>query len=145
MKRQALAFVASLACAGALVAAQSTPPPPQTPAEPAQKAQEVSITGCLVQGSSPNVFILENARAKPEDQGEKAVTYVIAVAKPEMSLKAHLNHSIKVTGTAEKLSAAATPPAAPPAAGQKPKEAELPKFTASNVTMVSDRCEPLSR
>jgi hypothetical protein len=141
MKRQALAFVASLVCAGALAAAQSTPPPPQTPADPQQqpKPAEVSITGCLVQGSAPNVFILENARAKPEDQGEKAVTYVITTVKPEMSLKAHLNHSIKVTGNAEKLSAAAAPPA-----GQKPKEGDLPKFTASSVTMVSDRCAPIA-
>jgi hypothetical protein len=145
MKRQALAFAASLVCAGALAAAQSTPPPPQTPADPQQqKPAEISVTGCLVQGSAPNVFVLENARVKPEDQNEKAVTYVITVAKPEMSLKTHLNHSIKVTGTADRISAAATPPATPPA-GQKPKEGDLPKFTASSVTMVSDRCEPIGQ
>lgn len=138
MKRQALAFVASLVCAGALVAAQSAPPPPQTPADPQQKPQEISVTGCLIQGSAPNVFVLENARVKPEDQNEKAATYVITVAKPEMSLKAHLNHSIKVTGIAEKVVAAA-----PPAGGAKPKEGDLPKFTASAVTMVSDRCAPI--
>jgi hypothetical protein len=138
MKRQALAFVASLVCAGALVAAQSAPPPPQTPAEPQQKPQEISVTGCLIQGSAPNVFVLENARVKPEDKTEKAATYVITVAKPEMSLKAHLNHSVKVTGIAD-ARAGATPPA-----GEKAKEGDLPKFTASAVTMVSDRCEPIA-
>ena len=96
MKRQALAFVASLACAGALVAAQSAPPPPQTPADPAQKPQEISLTGCLTQGSAPNVFILENAKVKPEDQNEKGATFVLVASKAEMSFKPHLNHSVKM-------------------------------------------------
>lgn len=137
MKRQALAFVASLACAGALVAAQSAPPPPQTPADPQQKPQEISLTGCLTQGSAPNVFILENAKVKPEDQNEKGATFVLVASKAEMSFKPHLNHSVKVTGIAESKTVGAPAPA-----GEKPKEAALPKLTASAVTMVSDRCEP---
>ena len=66
MKQLALGLAASLFSATALLA-QGAPPPPPTqnpPAAPQAQAKvpDVTITGCLIQGSSPTVFILENAK-----------------------------------------------------------------------------------
>lgn len=142
MKQLALGLAASLVSATALFA-QTTPPPnpPQNPpAQTAQtKAPDVTLTGCVIQGSSPNVFILENAKISKDDTSEKARTFVIVSAGEDLSLKPHLNHEVRVTGMAE-----AKVPAAPPA-GQKVAEKDLPKLTAKSVTMVADRCSPEPR
>jgi hypothetical protein len=152
MKRSVLGLVASLAFATALVSAQGqattqqqqTPPPAQSQPEqqPPQTQQipEVTLQGCLVQGSAPNVFIIENAKKNPDDDKEKAVTYVLEAdpADPKLSFRTHLNQSVTVVGKAEQR----TPPVVPP--GQKVAEKDLLKFTAKTVTMVADRCTPIA-
>lgn len=134
MKRHVLSVIVASVFATGLVAAQgagSAPPqqPPQT-----QKAPEATITGCVIQGSSPTVFILEAARLNPQDRNEKVKTYVLVAGTEDLQFKAHLNHEVRVTGVAESK----TPPAPP--AGQKVAEKDLPKLTAQSVTMVADRC-----
>jgi hypothetical protein len=129
MKRHVLSAIVASVFATGLVAAQGTQQPPQT-----QKAPEATITGCVIQGSSPTVFILESARLNPQDQNEKVKTYVLVSGTEDLKFVAHLNHEVRVTGVAESK----TPPV--PAAGQKVAEKDLPKLTAQSVTMVADRC-----
>ncbi len=133
MKRHVLSVIVASVFATGLVAAQGStqqpPPQPQT-----QKAPEATITGCVIQGSSPTVFILEAARTNPQDRNEKVKTYVLVAGTEDLNLKNHLNHEVRVTGVAESK----TPPTPP--AGQKVLEKDLPTLTAQSVTMVADRC-----
>jgi len=80
------------------------------------------------------VFILNNARVKPDDKSEKAQTFVIVAGTEDLMLKNHVNHEVTITGSAE-AKVAPVPPA-----GQTVAEKDLPKLTAKSVTMVSDRC-----
>jgi len=143
MKQLALGLAASLVSATALLAQTAPPPPPtqtQPPAQTAQtKAPDVTVTGCIIQGSGPNVYILENAKINKDDTAEKARSFVIVSAGEDLSFKPHLNHEVRVTGMAE----AKVPPTPP--AGQKVAEKDLPKLTAKSVTMVADRCSPEPR
>ena len=143
MKQLALGLAASLISATALLAQTAPPPtPPQNPpaqSAPQTKAPDVTLTGCLIQGSSPNVYILENAKISKDDTSEKARTFVLASAGEDLSFKPHLNHEVRVTGMAD----AKVPPTPP--AGQKIDEKDLPKLTAKSVTMVADRCAPEPR
>jgi hypothetical protein len=134
MKRHVLSVIVATVFATGLIAAQgsgSAPPqqPPQT-----QKAPEAILTGCIIQGSSPAVFILDSARKNPQDRNEKAQAFLLIAGTEDLQFKAHLNHEVRVTGLAETK----TPPT--PAAGQKVAEKDLPKLTAASVTMVADRC-----
>ena len=138
MKRHVLSVIAASVFATGLVAAQGAgaqqPPPAQNPPQQAQKAPEAILTGCIIQGSSPAVFILDSARKNPQDRNEKAQTFLIVAGTEDLKLKEHLNHEVRVTGLAENK----TPPTPP--AGQKVAEKDLPKLTAASVTMVADRC-----
>lgn len=136
MKRHVLSVIVASVFATGLVAAQGQgqgsaqqPPTPQT-----QKAPEAVLTGCIIQGSSPAVFILDSARKNPQDRNEKAQTFLIVAGTEDLKLKEHLNHEVRITGLAETK----TPPTPP--AGQKVAEKDLPKLTAASVTMVADRC-----
>jgi hypothetical protein len=142
MKSQVIGIVGSFVLATSLAAqgAVQNPPPGQTP-PPAQqqvaekqKGTEVSITGCVIQGSTPAIFIIDNAKVKPEDPNEKPVTYVLVAGTEDLMFKEHLNHEVKVTGEVERR----TPPVAQP--GQKVAEKDLLKFTTKGVTQVADRC-----
>jgi hypothetical protein len=103
-----------------------------------QKYQEVSLTGCLVQGTGPDVFILENAKADPRDTSQKGWTYVLASGAAAVSFREHLNNEVRVDGTAEMK----MPPS--PAAGESVKESDLPKLKATKIVHVATTCsQPL--
>jgi hypothetical protein len=131
MKRTVVGLCLSLAFATVMVAAQTTPPP----AQDQQKTPDQSLTGCLTQGSGPTVFILDNARRNASDRAEKGARYLIVEAGEDLGLKSHLNHEVTVTGAPE-----AKMLTTPPAAGQKPIEKDLPKFSVKTVTEIADRC-----
>jgi hypothetical protein len=133
MKRQLFGLAASLAFASALVAAQATSKvTPQT--QPQQKDHAVTLTGCLIQGSSPTVFLLDNARENPKSTMEKSKSYKLASAAEDLNFSKNLNHEVRVTGTPDQM-AAATPPA-----GQKATEKDLPTLRAQSITSVADTC-----
>jgi hypothetical protein len=137
MKRHVLSLIVASVFATGLVAAQGSgaqQPPAQNPPQQAQKAAETVITGCVIQGSSATVFILETARLNPQDRNEKVKTYVLVAGTEDLKFADHLNHEVRVTGLAE-AKTIPTPPA-----GQKVPEKDLPKLTAQSVTMVADRC-----
>ena len=98
------------------------------------KFEEVSLTGCLVQGSGPSVFILENARTDPRDTSQKGRSYVLADGSMSISFRDHLNNEVRVDGEAEMK----TPPAMP--VGQRAKESDLPKLKATKVTHIATTC-----
>jgi hypothetical protein len=134
MKRFVLASIASLTLAVAAVSAQE----PQNPPADQKAPPSVTLQGCVIQGSSPTVFILDNARIKPEDKTEKGKTYVIVAGTEDLQLQKHVNHEVTITGSAE-AKVAPVPPA-----GQTVAEKDLPKLTAKSVVMVSDRCATAS-
>jgi hypothetical protein len=127
------------------VAAQGTtaPRPPIAPDEPQktapqppqqkQQIADVVLTGCLIQGAGPTVFILDNAKVSANDPAAKPQQFVLASDTEDINFKAHLNHEVTVSGTMGMK-------APEPPAGKKVEEKDLPKLTAKSLTMVSDRC-----
>ena len=138
MKRTVIGWIVGVVAATSLVAAQGAQTAQSaattTPNDPQQKTADVSLTGCVIQGSSPTVYILDNARLKSDDANEKAKIFVLVNQVEDLDLKGHINHEVTVTGVAE----AKTPPVPP--AGQKVAEKDLPRFTAKALVMVADRC-----
>jgi hypothetical protein len=137
----AVCFVVAAGTA-AFQSQQTTPPPPPTqqqqtppttPAQPKTPAiPEVSLTGCLIQGSAPTVFILENAKADAKSPTEKGVKYIVLAAAQDLNLRAHLNHEVVVGGMTDGKDA--------PPTDKKVEEKDLPKLSAKKVTMVSNTC-----
>jgi hypothetical protein len=115
MKRLVLSVIVASVFATGLVAAQGAGSA-QNPPQQAQKAPEVTITGCLIQGSSPTVFLFDAARINPQDKNERPKTYLLVAGTEDLKFKEHLNHEVRITGLAE----AKTVPNPP--AGQKVAE-----------------------
>lgn len=119
------------------LSAQQTPPPSQAAQPPQapqteQKPAEVTLTGCLVQGSGPAVFVFENVRKDPKSTTEPAVKYMVVAAAADLNIRQHLNHEVRITGTPDTKVA--------PPTSQKVEEKDLPKLTAKNITMVAETC-----
>lgn len=137
MKRHVIGFVASITVASALVAAQSTPPPPPAqqaaPAAQEQKAPEITLAGCVIQGSGPTVFILGNAKLNPQDKNEKVKTYVLVAEGEGVDFTRHVNHEVTLKGVAEQKAPSTVPP-------EKQTEKDLPRFSVKSLTMVADTC-----
>jgi hypothetical protein len=142
--RRALIGSAMALFFSAAVGAQATtqqPPPPtppqtqQTAPQTPQTTPEKTLVGCVVQGSTANVFILENA-VDPADKDAKPQTLKLATTDEEMDFTEHLNHQVQFVGTVT----AQTPPPTPPPAGQKVAEKDLQVFTVKTVTPVATTC-----
>ena len=151
MKATVTTFAAVLAITLGTAATQATQVPPPTQVPPATQATapqkqtppEVILTGCIVQGSSPTVFILDNAKKDPASAIEKGVRYLLASAVEDVDLRTHLNHEVRIVGEVD-VKVSADPVTAPPVPPVPPvptdPERMLPKLTAKSVTMVSDTC-----
>src|SRR5678815_5286389 len=150
--KTALTALAVCVAVAASTAAFQTPPPGQQTPPPGQQQQQtpppqqqqqivgddqktppdVTLTGCLVQGSTPSVYLFDNAKKDQKDKAETSVKYLVLIAGEDLDLRAHLNHEVTMTG---KIT---LKPALP--AGQKPAEKDLPTFATKSVTLVSDTC-----
>lgn len=135
----AIATIACAAITAATVVAQSQNPPPPTPPQPATQTvpqqspkPDVTLTGCVIQGSSPAIFLFDNARKNPKDKTEKGTRYVIVAVGEDMPLRSNLNHEVELVGQAE----VKTVPAG------KVEEKDLPRFSAKSLTLVSNTCSP---
>ena len=155
MKRAALSLMLSFAVAGSLYAAQAQSPQAQ-PAAPAaaqapapqapsvtvqtdKAAADITLTGCLIQGSSPNVFVLENAKMATAAAGDKGKSYVVVVSGAA-DLKPHLNHQVRIVG-GEGSTVKVTPTPGGAQVEVKPNdEASFPRLNARTVTMVANTC-----
>src|SRR5205814_2242272 len=124
MKRNLLGLIVAMALATPLVAQQQQqqPPPNQQAAQDHQKQtpKDITVTGCVVQGSQPTVFLLDNARVNTQDPNEKGKTYLIVESAQDLMVKTHLDHEVTITGKADDK----TPPTPPE--GQKVAEKDLP-------------------
>jgi hypothetical protein len=110
---------------------------PQAAAQAQKPAtQELTLTGCLVQGSTPTVFVFDKARKDPKSPTEKPVKYIVVAGTEDLNFRQHLNHEVQIVGTWDGRTAPAT---------GKVEEKDLPRFTAKSVTMVADTCTPLVR
>jgi hypothetical protein len=143
MKTALTALAVCVAVAASTAAFQTPPPGQQTPPPGQQQQQQivgddqktptdVTLTGCLVQGSTPSVYLFDNAKKDQKDKAEKSEKYLVLIAGEDLDLRAHLNHEVTMTG---KIT---LKPALP--AGQKPTEKDLPTFATKSVTLVSDTC-----
>ena len=138
MKRLLLAAAVALGTTSTFAMQQPPPAQPQaTPPAQEQKAPDVVLTGCLVQGSAPTIFVFENAKKDAKSDTEKGVSYIIVASSPDLNLRTHLNHEVTITGQSDGKTA--------PATGSKFEEKDLPKLTAKNVTMVSNTCAVAAR
>ncbi len=130
MKRAALAILISgLVVSVGAVSAQQTPPQSKT-----TKSMDISVTGCLIQGSGPTVFLLDNARVNPNDTVEKTQKYLVLNHIEDVNLATHLNHEVTFTGTADYKNAVVPMTTTPIV------EKNLPTLTAKSMVMVADRC-----
>ena len=122
----------------AAVLVHQTPPPPnpkpplQTSAKPTEA--EITVTGCLVQGSGLNVFVLQNAKRDPQSATEKAARYVVVPAAEDLALKPHVNHQVRILGVPDGR------PQPTPQAGGTVDEKLVPALSAKSLTMVSAAC-----
>src|SRR5689334_15631056 len=110
--------------------------------DPAPQAQtktppEIILTGCLVQGSGPTVFVVENAQKDPKSTTETAVKYVLVAGTEDLNLRTHVNHEVRLNGVTDGKIA--------PPTTQKIDEKDLPRFTVRGITMVSDTCTTFAR
>jgi hypothetical protein len=120
------------------------PAPPSPSAQPSQAAEpnrddadDTTLKGCLVQGSGPNVFILDNAKPSSAADTSKGERYILEISATPEQLKPVMNSHVEVNGTAKKAEKA---DAAPAAAGQDASEAALPKLTAKRITRIAETC-----
>lgn len=149
MKHRIVILGAAFAFATSVVATaqsqQQNPPPtqqqqqqqpPQTTPPDQQKVrtEEITLTGCVIQGSGPAVFVFENARVNPANRDEKTRTYVLMSGTEELNFRPHLNHQVMLVGKGEVKVLPTLKP------GEKYKETDLPKFTVVRVTEVSPTC-----
>jgi hypothetical protein len=125
MKRTVLSLTASMILAGSFVIAQSqTPQTPRETPQPAPSApsatqpssqdrsgSETRLTGCLIQGSSPNVFILDNARMSTDAKTAEGKKYVVVMADAS-GLRNQLNRQVTITGTSDDKAGAGVSPSA---------------------------------
>ncbi len=114
MKRTVFSLSASMVLAGSFVLAQAqTPQTPRDTPQPApsspsatqpssqdKSGSETRLTGCLIQGSSPNVFILDNARMSTDAKTAEGKKYVVVMADAS-GLRSQLNRQVTITGTAD--------------------------------------------
>jgi hypothetical protein len=136
MTRLALTLAASLVVVPIAASTQTQPP---VPMQETRQMPDVTLTGCLVQGTAPNVIVFANAKRNTDDTAEKALKYVVLAGTEDLNLREHLNHEVRILGQAEVKVAPTSP------AGQPILEKDLPKLTAKSVTMVSDTCAPAAR
>jgi hypothetical protein len=122
----------------ATVFVQQTPPPPNAkpPLQTSAKSTEaeITVTGCLVQGSAASVFILQNAKRDPLSATEKAARYVVVPATEDLVLKAHLSHQVRILGVPDGK------PQPTSQAGATVDEKLVPALNAKSLTMVSPSC-----
>jgi hypothetical protein len=118
----------------------------QAPAQDAQKAKTVSVTGCLAAGADAKSFTLNDAmpaaaakeQSKEAPKSSEMKTYRVT-ADESLKLTSHVGHKVTLTGAVDEAAAGATPGAAGTAGtagGGKPAAS----LTATALKMVSPTC-----
>src|SRR5436190_8234352 len=103
-------FFASVVAGFAIAAVggfQTQTPRPKAVPAPA----DVTLRGCVMQGSAATVFVLDNAKKDPKSTTEKGVRYLVVPATEDLMLNAHVNHLVDIRG---QVIAKPAPPAGKP-------------------------------
>ena len=132
--------------AGAVAGAQAP-----APAQDAQKAKTVTITGCLAAGADAKTFTLSGAMPATADkeQSKEAAkaaemkSYRVTVGESSVKLTDHVGHRVTLTGTVDETTTASaagagTPGAAGTAGGGKP----MPNLNVTAMKHVATSCTP---
>jgi hypothetical protein len=128
-KHALLTFAFTAAATAATLTAQA----PAQPAAQDPKPADITVTGCLIQGSGPSVFILDNARLNPNDATEHSRRFLIVNQVEDLNLTTQLNHEVALSGTPN-YKTSADPQAT------KIEEQNLPTLTTKSMVLVADRC-----
>jgi hypothetical protein len=158
MKRQMILATAFSAAFAVSVAAQDPPSTAQTPSQ--EKAQQVTLTGCLTQASPSATgtagtagtsatpqFVLTNATpgsgAPSSATGTSGAASSTAMGKSfklmgsSSDLKDHINAKVEVKGTIEKSSAY---PSGGAAAGTSASDKDMQTLRVTSVRKIADTC-----
>jgi hypothetical protein len=102
------------------------------------QAKTVTITGCVAQGIDADHYVLANAvhREQPASSHSKAGRSLGPYDLQGGEFKAHLGHTVEVTGTNGSTATAANARTSDPAREKKP----LPAFNVLSVKMLSATC-----
>jgi hypothetical protein len=154
MKRTVLSVLASFIVAGTLVGAQNAPAQdqpssaPQAPASQApapaaaspsqESSDDTTLKGCLIQGSSPTTFFLDNATLATAAAGSKGQRYVVEISAQPDQIKSILNTHVQIVGTADAKGESAS--ASEERKSDDKKESDLPKLTAKRITRLAATC-----
>lgn len=114
------------------VAQTSQAPAPAPPTKPI----DVTLTGCLVQGSSPAIFLLENA-VDPTKKDDTPMTYRLVPISEDPDFQSSLDHKVQATGVPEVKT--------PAPGGGKVPEKDLPTFTMKAFRAIADTCSGSQR
>jgi hypothetical protein len=125
----------------AATSAQNAPPPQTTPPQtqpqtqkPAPQPPEVMLHGCVVQGTTPGIFLLTNA-INPAKKGDTPKIYRLTAQVEDPDWVSVTNKQVTITGI---------PGVKPqPKPGEKINEEELPTFSVSKFEAIADTCPSL--
>jgi hypothetical protein len=125
----------------------ATPPTEQAPAKPdtPYPGKDATIKGCLQAGAGADSFVLANVARVPTGApgapgapaaaaGAEKKSVNLKAADATVDLKAHVGHTVEVTGSFIKAAAGAMGEAA--GAGKRDKS-----FEVKSVSMISPTCE----
>lgn len=106
---------------------QQQQPPPQT------ERPEITVTGCLTQGSMPSVFILDNAKPAAAATGttqQTSTRYLVIAEGKDVDLLKHINNEVQLRGSPEGV----IPPP------EKRDEKNLPTLRTTSLMLISNTC-----
>jgi len=130
MTRHVFGFMTMTALAVAMVAAQGRGDAP--PREP-PKTVDLTLTGCVLEGTDAGVYILNNAVAEPRSENAPRVFRLVS-GGDDLDLSLHANHQVQATGRAEIRPV----PDPPPNGRVDPRD--LPAFAVKTIHSIADRC-----
>jgi hypothetical protein len=99
----------------------------------APQTQELTVTGCVTEGTDAGVYILTNAVAKPEMQNIPRA-FRLTTDGADLDFTLHTNHQVQTTGRAE------LKPSPEPNPGGRVDPRDLPAFAVKTIQSVSERC-----
>ena len=134
-------MIGAIALSGLLaVTAFAQTPPPQTtqPQNPVAQAKpqppEVTLHGCIVQATTPGMFLLR-AAVDPTRKGDTPKIYRLTSQVEDPDFTSVMNKQVTATGI---------PDAKPqPKPGEQVKDEDLPAFSVSKFEAIADTCPAL--
>jgi len=106
-----------------------------------QLPAERTLTGCVRTGSAPAVFVLRgasagSAEAAPDGDGQQLPEdYLLVSIPPAVSLEAHVNHRVAVTGVVSEPGVGPPPPT-----GANAAEKAIRRIAVKSVKEIAQNC-----